>query len=267
MVARSGADNIYCNFIINGYNNNVKRFRLSFIIIAAIIAAATAYTLISLIDEYGRGMREMGEKIDVVKHFPFSHESTLREWKEKIFKGRVEYRINEEGRERFVLATSDGTASALFYKVNLDMKKRPVISWKWNVRKFPEKAGREDLKNAGQDDFGARVYVIFPAIFFTNSKAIEYIWTEDIKEGSIEASPYSANLQLFVVQSGGTEEGRWVYEERDIYDDYLKAFGREPRRNVGAIAFMTDADSAGTEAAAVYDEIKIGYRDDERGSR
>ncbi|NQT07368.1 MAG: DUF3047 domain-containing protein [Candidatus Omnitrophica bacterium] len=221
------------------------------IIALLLISAATALFIKYVIK---------GVKVDVVKYFPFSEESALREWKEKILRGKVLYKIDASNHERFVLATSTGTASALFYKIKLDMDKRPIISWKWNATKFPLKNGKENLKNAKHDDFAARVYVIFPSILFTNTKAIEYIWTEKVKEGTISPSPYSKNLQLIVVESGLKENGGWVYEERDIYEDYLKAFGRKPRYKIGAIAFMTDADSTNSDAEAFYDDIKIGYK-------
>jgi len=199
-------------------------------------------------------------KFDIVKHFSFSKENSLREWKEKVFKGKVTYKLDNLDQEGFVLATSEGTASALFYKIKMDINKRPVISWKWNAKSFPAKDGRENLSNAKQDDFAGRVYVIFPALFFTKSKALEYIWTEKIKEGTISASPYSKNLRLMVVESGKKEGVDWVFEERDIYEDYVKAFGEKPKYNIGAIAFMTDADSTKSTAEAFYDEIKIGYK-------
>lgn len=201
-------------------------------------------------------------KFEIVKYFPFSKENSLREWKEKIFKGRVLYKIDTKEHESFVLATSKGTASALYYKIRLDMDKRPLISWKWNAKEFPAKDGLEDLRNAKQDDFAARVYVIFPALFFTKSKALEYIWVEKIKEETVSPSPYSKNLKLIVIETGKKENEEWVYEERDIYNDYKKAFGEKPRYDIGAIAFMTDADSTGSTAEAFYDEIKIGYKKD-----
>jgi len=189
-------------------------------------------------------------RVDVVRRFGFSNAGDLREWRVKPFRGRVDYRITSDGPESYVSAVSEKTASALFYKIKLDMKKRPVISWKWRVKKFPDKKGSEDLKSAKSDDFGARLYVIFPAMFFTRSRAIEYIWTEEAMEGAVSPSPYSRNLQLVVVESGKKEGVGWVYEERDIYDDYLRAFGEPPRYNIGAIAFMTDADSTGSSAEA-----------------
>ena len=207
------------------------------------------------------------ERIELVKHFPFSEEGSLREWEEKIFKGKVLYSIDGENHRSFVLGSSDRTASALYYKIKLDIHKRPVISWKWNAQKFPLKEKQEDLKNARQDDFAARVYVIFPGFFFTTSKALEYIWTETIPEGTVVTSPYSRNLQLIVAECGKGERNEWVSEYRDIYEDYVMAFGEEPKLNIGAIAFMTDADSTGSTAESFYDEIKIGYQMDEGESK
>lgn len=198
--------------------------------------------------------------IDVVKHFSFSKSDDLSGWKEKRFKGRVDYTINLENNDGFVVAKSDKAASALFYKIKIDVNKRPILSWKWSVKQFPDKKGREDLRSAKKDDFGARIYVLFPAFFFTRSRALEYIWTEKAKEGTISPSPYSKNLQLMVIESGIKKGGGWVTEERDIYADYIKAFGEPPKYNIGAIAFMTDSDSTKSYAEAAYDDIKIGYK-------
>ena len=46
-------------------------------------------------------------------------------------------------------------------------------------------------------------------------------------------------------------------ETRNIYEDYIKAFGNEPRMSAGAIAIMCDADGTGTTAEALFDDIAI----------
>src|SRR4030042_5402155 len=76
----------------------------------------------------------------LIKYFPFSKESSLREWEEKMLRGRVVYIIEQDQAESFVRAKSTKTASALYYKVKLDVSKQPVISWKWRVDKFPERS-------------------------------------------------------------------------------------------------------------------------------
>jgi hypothetical protein len=201
-------------------------------------------------------------KDEIVKEFPFSEENALKEWEEKIFRGKVVYSIEQDQPLSYVRANSDKAASALYYKIKLDARRaNPVISWKWNVDKFPQKAAAESLETENEDDFAARVYVIFLAPFFTNSKVLEYIWAETLPEGMIGTSPYSKNIKLIVARSGANKDKKWFREDRDIAADYLKAFGMRPEYDIGAVAFMTNAEHTGTSADAMYDEIKLGYKE------
>lgn len=193
----------------------------------------------------------------IVKHFPFSKESSLKEWEEKVLKGRVVYRIEKGADLSYVRADSRNAASALYYKVKLDVNSNPVISWKWRVDEFPKRNLPESIEDKKEEDFAARVYVIFPAAFFTKSKVIEYIWSETLPKATCGTSGYSKNIKVMVLETGRVSE--WHFEKRNIYEDYVTLFKRKPKLNIGAIAFMTDADSTKTTARAVYDEIKIGY--------
>ncbi len=234
---------------------------LSLTLIIVIIAAIICLLLLAYSIFLKRAPRAL-QKAEVVKDFPFSEESALKEWEEKIFKGKVVYTVEKGQTLSYVRATSDKTASALYYKIKLDAKKSdPVISWKWNVDKFPLKKAAESLEIENEDDFAARVYVIFPAAFFTNSKVLEYIWSETLPEGTIGTSPYSKNIKLIVARSGVNPDKKWFQEDRDITADYMKAFGRRPEYDVGAVAFMTNTEHTLTSAEAMYDEIKLGYKE------
>lgn len=68
------------------------------------------------------------------------------------------------------------------------------------------------------------------------------------------------NIRLIVVQTGRDGIGRWVLEERNILEDYRRAFGSSPISKVGVIALMSDADNTEDVAVAYFDEIKIGYK-------
>lgn len=201
------------------------------------------------------------KKITIVKSFSFSTEDSLKEWDEKILNKKVSYRIESSGNESYVRAISNGSCSALYHKIKLDIHRRPMLSWKWRINNFPDKKSPDDLLNEEEDDFAARVYVIFPALFFSNSKVLEYIWAKDLEVGTISSSPYSDNIKLIVVESGLSEENQWVTEERDIYEDYILAFNSKPRLKIGAIAFMCDSDNTGSSAGAYFDEIKIFYKE------
>lgn len=236
--------------------------KITVFLLLAIILALMGMVLLRNYHSAMRGPKE-AQKMEIVKYFPFSQENALKEWEEKIFKGKVIYRIEKNQTLDYVRATSNKTASALYYRIKLDAKQRyPVTSWKWNVNKFPQKKGRESIETENEDDFAARVYVIFPAFFFTNSKVLEYIWAETLPEGMIGTSPYSKNIKLIVAKSGQNNEKKWFSQDRDIINDYMKAFGTKPEYDIGAVAFMTNAEHTGTSADAMYDDIKLGYREE-----
>ena len=204
-------------------------------------------------------LREKKEVI-FVKHFTFSAPDALKKWDEKVLHKKVDYTIESADDESYVHAISSRSCSGMHYDIKADINQRPVLSWKWRVKKFPDKKFPDDLLNKKEDDFAARIYVIFPAFFFTNSKALEYIWSKDLKVGTISSSPYSHNIKLIVAASGLNEGNKWILEERDIYEDYLSAFKAKPKLNVGTIAFMCDSDSTSSGAEAYFDDIKIFYK-------
>ena len=238
--------------------------KIIFFIIAGVVIFLAVSTPVGILI-YKRLAREIPKYTTaIVKFFPFTQENSLKEWEEKMFKGKVVYKIESSEGLSYVKASSQASASALYYKVRLDAKgaRHPVVSWKWNVDKFPVKKGKERLDAKDELDFAARVYVIFPAKFLLNSKVLEYVWAETIAEGTIEASPYSKNIKLIVARSGANPDKKWHDEERDILEDYFKAFGRAPEHDIGAVAFMTNTEHTGTDAVAMYDDIRLGYKED-----
>jgi len=47
---------------------------------------------------------------------------------------------------------------------------------------------------------------------------------------------------------------QWVSEERNLYEDYKKAFGKEPSL-ISGVVIMTDTDNTGESATAYYGDI------------
>jgi hypothetical protein len=61
---------------------------------------------------------------------------------------------------------------------------------------------------------------------------------------------------MVAVESGDGNAGRWVDEERNLVEDYRRAFGENPPM-VGAVAIMTDTDNTGEHAVAWYGAIRF----------
>lgn len=196
-----------------------------------------------------------------LKFFPFNTKNALSEWQEKIFKNKVVYTVEPKREGGYLSAKSEKACSGLFHKIKLNPKEFPLFSWEWQVIIFPDKDKTKEAKGGWleKDDYAARVYVIFPSFIFINTRAIEYVWDETLPEGTIITSPYWRNIKLIVIESGRKNTGQWIFEERNIYEDYKRAFNSSCGY-VGAIALMTDTDNTFSTAETFYKDIKIGYR-------
>ncbi len=202
----------------------------------------------------------ISNSLEFQKFFNFDAENGLKEWTEKVFKNKVFYVIEPRQEDGYLSAESKESCSGLFYKIRFNPNEYPMISWEWKVLTFPNKSKETTISKGWieKDDYPARVYVIFPSIFFKNTKCIEYVWDENLPEETKITSPYLENIKIIVVESGKTNINKWVIEERNISEDYKMLFGTSAPY-VGAIAIMTDADNTLSTAEAMYNNIKVGY--------
>lgn len=174
-------------------------------------------------------------------------------WELKAFVGRGHVEVVRDGARAVLRLTSEQTSFALYRDVALDVKDFPLLTWAWKVVKLPTGG---DIRERASDDQAAQVYVIFPRWPHprVNSDVVGYIWDSRAPVGLRVTSPQSPNVKLVVLQSGAERLGRWVREERNVYQDYLEMFGREPPR-AGKIAIMIDSNDTGSQAEAFVDEL------------
>jgi len=175
----------------------------------------------------------------------------LSGWMPKVFQGKTSYTPVSDGDRRVLRAESRKAASGLYKEVDLDPRKYPVLRWSWKIEgTIPNGNGR----TKEGDDYAARVYVVFPRTLFWRTKAINYIWANTLPKGTTLPNAFSSNAMMVAVESGDENAGRWVTEERNVYEDYRKLFGEDPPE-IGAVALMTDTDNTGGEATAYYGDI------------
>ena len=188
---------------------------------------------------------------------PFQAYGTAKRWEEKIFKGKTRFVVHEENEGVTLSASSRDSCSGLYAKVDREAAADLYLSWKWKAVQFPQKKDPDRLSNKSEDDFAARVYVIFAGPNFFKSDVIEYIWDERIPPGTAATSPYTERVKLLVLRSGRSlpESDGWQTEERNVREDYRKLFGKNPRRPIGVIALMSDSDNTGTQSKASFAEF------------
>ncbi|MBI3252223.1 MAG: DUF3047 domain-containing protein [Candidatus Omnitrophica bacterium] len=242
--------------------------RIRFLGLILLLQAALGLTLASTYF-LGRLPKELvptarRDAFQVVKKITFQGEKALLGWEEKVFCGKTVYRVLSEGSQSFLRATSHGASSGLYMKFSLPASPNLRLSWEWRAQMFPQKKDPNKLADRSQDDFAARVYVVFLGSNFFNSNVIEYIWDENIPEKTFESSAFSQRIKLFVIRSGKPKPGDpgWRQEERNVYEDYKLLFGKEPDRPIGAVALMSDSDNTQTVSEADFKDLTFKLKED-----
>ena len=172
-----------------------------------------------------------------------------------------------------IKAESNESASGLTKKVRFNPKEYPYLSWRWKVNKT---IPGTDVTSKSGDDYAARIYVMFKYALkdlpadeqsrvnlykFFNGKlpplaSLNYIWGNKMAKGTIVSSPYTQRVKMVVVRNKKSELQKWHVEERNIYEDYVKAFGEEPK-DVTSVAIMTDTDNTNAMAESYFGDIII----------
>jgi hypothetical protein len=192
--------------------------------------------------------------------FRFDQQNALSGWEEKVFKGKVSYRVEADKNDTYLEAYSRNAASGIVRWLKFNPIKYPYVSWRWKVLQFPgkKKGSYQDNWWIEKDDYAARFYIIFPRFPFFRYQCLEYVWDEFLPKGTVLTNPSYSGLKIIVAESGRENLGKWVDIERNLNEDFKKYFGGTPG-NVGAIAIMTDADNTTSTAEAQYNDIEVGY--------
>jgi len=199
-------------------------------------------------------------------------------WKPLTFKKipkHTSYEVVKDGESVVVKAMSDASASGLTKEVRIDPEEYPIIRWRWRVENLLK---RSDVNRKDGDDYPARLYITFEydsdkvsfgkKLKFKAGQAIfgdipigalNYIWETKVPVGTIIDNAYTDFAKMIVVESGPQKVGIWVDEERDIYEDYKRAFGEEPPM-INGVAIMSDTDNTKERATAYYGDIVFQKR-------
>jgi len=195
-------------------------------------------------------------------------------WKPLTFK-KIErhttYSLVKDGEIVVVKAVSEASASGLTRQIPIDPKEYPIVQWRWKVENILKKG---DVYKKEGDDYPARLYITFKydsskVGFFERAEfdifrlrygqyppiaTINYIWESTVPQGTIVPNPYTGRVMMIIVESGEAKLNQWVNEERNIYEDYKKAFKEEPPM-ISGVAIMTDTDNTGERAITYYGDI------------
>jgi hypothetical protein len=137
-----------------------------------------------------------------------------------------------------------------------ELKTWPVLEWEWKVSKLP-KGG--DVRVKERDDQAASVCVVVdPGL--TGFDSLCYIWeNEGPKDKPITSSKREASKYLILRTGKSDKLGAWYKEERRIYEDYKRLFGKEPREKA-VVGVQIDSNDTESSGEAFYRNIILRKR-------
>jgi len=183
--------------------------------------------------------------------------------------------LSKERKRTVLRVKSVGSASGVLKRLEIDLKKFPVLVWRWKINRV---VGMAIESRKDRNDSAARVRVIFgkaapkplkgpPEIvkFFKSlgiqpggkeprGFKIDYIWGNNVLKGEVIDYPGSKNHKMVVIESGNKRARRWAWEKRNLIEDFQAFFRKSPPALVG-IMVLTDTDQTNEGATAHYSSI------------
>ena len=188
-----------------------------------------------------------GYKIDLLKTVTDKHGISGWVYKGKPGTSPARFSVAVVNGVKVLKAESDHSSGSILFDISkINLKKYPIMRWKWRADILPLKAdGRKD----GLDDQAIGIYV---GAGRWSTTSVAYRWeTETPKntEGSASYGMGLVSVKWFCVRNQEDKTGVWYVDECNIYEALSKLFqGKVPTKN---LALSISANSQYTKSKSL----------------
>jgi DNA-binding transcriptional ArsR family regulator len=188
----------------------------------------------------------------------------------------TDYRLVEDEGIVVLRAESREGGSGLQRKIHIDLRRHPVMEWRWRV---PRDAGRGGADGPSRTSPPVRISLAFDGdpdkLDFDDraklriAKALTvhglpyasllYVWLNREPAETAYSSPHTERVRHIVVESGEGRLDQWVSVRRNVLEDYRRAFGEEPG-DIVAVGIMVDYGDNGAPRSALIGDITFRPR-------
>lgn len=192
---------------------------------------------------------------------------------------RTEFALVRDAGRTVLRARANASTSGLIRRLRLDPNAYPVLEWDWKVTNL---LAASNIETRAGDDFPARLYVTFDVpleqfnplqrVFLALARALWgealplaalcYVWDGRAPVNTIVPNPYTERVRMVVAESGAARLGRWLQMQRNVAEDYRRAFGGDdpelasrPVPPVNAVVVSSDTDNTGESAEAFFGDV------------
>jgi hypothetical protein len=217
--------------------------------------------------------REKGDLVEVARFSRSRPGEIGRLWEPYfVLRGNTptEYRLVQTDDVIALEAHAEEGGSGLYRKIRIDLKRHPILEWRWRVPADPDtrlevssRASplvRLSLAFHGDPaklDFEDRAKLRLAKVLTVNGlpyASLLYVWMYNVPAETVVHSAHTDRVRMVVVESGAQRIGEWVSIRRNVLEDYRRAFGEEPS-DVLAVGLMTDPGDDGSRRRSFYGDI------------
>jgi len=171
-------------------------------------------------------------------------------WELKEKEGSPIFRLEKEEDAYVLHLISKNSSFGLTKEIDVDIKEYPYLNFRWKVKELPSNG---DFRKKETDDQAAQIYVVFGR-FKSLAKIVGYLWETTAPKLITGVSPVWNKTRLIVLESGPEKIGKWVWEKRNIYDDYKLLFDKEPPK-ANLISIYINSQHTKSSAESYFGEI------------
>ena len=140
---------------------------------------------------------------------------------------RTEFKIcNEPSASdgKVLVVEAKSSTGVLMTDPKVDLKKNPIMRWRWRIIRTINTQAGQDV-----DDQAAVVYLGDGTMI--RQKCVGYRWEHFTASGTRQKLKYAGGMMqvdAVCIRNRKTEPGNWVVEERNVLEDFRKAYKRYP---------------------------------------
>lgn len=170
-------------------------------------------------------------------------------------------------------ARANASASSLRHGLFADPAHTPTLRWRWRTDRVLQGT---DMTRKDRDDYSARLCVFFDRdpdslplkdrtrLKFDRARngnqvpsaALCYVWDNRHPVGTIMDNPQTPLVAMVVASSGDANVGRWQSLQRNVIEDYSRAFNTPPPRII-AVSVGVDTEQTGETTTTWFGDLEF----------
>jgi hypothetical protein len=188
------------------------------------------------------------------------------ELKTKIGTPAAEFYLAKDGKDNtsFLHMEADkSSASVVCNPEKINLRETPILRWRWKANVLPAGA---DGRYGEKDDQAIGIYLGSGNMF--SKKSVSYRWDTDTPKGSEGNCAYGAGtikIKWFTLRNKDDASGEWFTEERNVAEDFHRAWGYYPEDVY--VSISSNSQYTGGKASADLNWIEISSVPEQKGMK